>query len=145
MALTSKLQPQKVEIPHEPGEWIEFAPLSWRKLSEASQAASEKAAEVASKMTERMNPEVMRAMQEVRRSDLDDQADDYDRGVVLKAAIKSWSYGEPVTEEDIDALDYETAEWAFRTALRLNLRSKPEGEASSAGSETTTSGKADGQ
>lgn len=42
MALVSRLQPQRVDIPHEPNEWIEILPISAGGLSALQQGADGK-------------------------------------------------------------------------------------------------------
>ena len=132
--LTNKLQPKRVEIPHEPAEWMEFRSLSWTKFVEASEARQRAAiamvAGIPADAYEKLG---------TGQGDQDEGArEEYDRGTVLIGSISAWSYEGPVTPENIGALDVDTAEWAYRTALEHSTRSKSEGEVSAPVSNVTT-------
>ena len=127
--LTNKATPERLEIPHEPGEWMEFRPLSWKQLEGASRARTRSAialaGEIPSEVYERMGNISERA------KDPDPEpTEQYDRATVLLAAITGWSYDDELNKENIEALDEETSEWALRMALYRSVRGKQEGEAS---------------
>ena len=134
--LTNKIEPTKEMIPHEDGEWISFAPLSWSQLEEAGRLRRVSALAVLKDMPSSIHDRLDKAQEEAKTlaaaSTGEDSGDDpetsYDKAVVLNASIKAWSYDAPVSPKNIDALDDQTAEWAFVTAIAMNLRSKSEGE-----------------
>lgn len=114
MALTGISR--RVEIPHEPGEWLEIKRLSWRQL-EASAEAQTNA--LLSRMKS-LGGDMVKAMRGLAGEQEQKPGAKYDRGNVLNCGIVRWSYGEEVTPANIDALDEETAEWAFEEILALN-------------------------
>lgn len=99
---------QRVEIPHEPGEWVELKPLSWTDLERARTARLKSVVE-----TMRDAAEVI-ALLQGRTPDAvpdTDPLSPYDRATILKAGIVGWSYGAPLDEENLASLDEETAVW----------------------------------
>ena len=146
MALTNQKEPDKLDIPHEPGEWIEASALSWSVFQEAEDVATSRAAERSALILKSAGPDAVRALAGMDQADAETPAGDkYDRRTVLQGAIKSWSYSEPPTPENIDALDPETASWLFDVVIAANTRSKTLGEKSSADSGTTTLDRVAGQ
>ena len=111
---------KRVEIPHEPGEWMVFKKLSWRQLEVAQNVASDEAI----KRTKKLGGDVLVSLRKLwrdQKNELEtDPATKYDRGTVLEAGIVQWSYDAEVNKENIDKLDAETAEWAFREILDMN-------------------------
>ena len=129
MALTSKLTTDRIELEHEPGEWIEIKPVSWMVLRDARAARVARAIEPFIKL----GPEGIAALQgqPSRNGDMpqDEDAEEYDREMLLRKSVVAWSYEHPVTEPNVDDLDEETATVVYKRAVTLNTRSKPEGEA----------------
>jgi len=111
---------KKVDIPHEPGEWMVLKKLSWRQLELAANVASDEAI----KRTKKMGGDVLVSLRKLWRDQKgeieSDPASKYDRGTVLEVGIVEWSYDAKVNKESIDSLDEQTAEWAFREILDLN-------------------------
>lgn len=104
---------QRLDIPHEDGQWIEIRRLAWRELEEARMAQQQRAMT----MMRSMGADVLESLRSAEtpagaRERRPDQL--YDRGTVLHAGITAWSYDEPVTADNVDALDEATADWAFR-------------------------------
>ena len=129
--LTNQTEPNKVDIPHEPGEWIAFAELSWSQLQAAARTRSIAAISIVALMPSAVQDRLDEAQGQAQSADAEADPDaSYDMGAVLKAAIKDWSYGAGVTPDNIDALDEPTAEWAFDTAMAMVHRSAAEGEES---------------
>lgn len=115
MAIVSKAT-KRIEVPHEPGQWMEIRKLSWRQL----EAASDVATEAAMKRMKEAGPEMMAALRKLVEGQVSgQQASNYDRHAVLKSGIAGWSYDEPVSDENIDLLDEETAKWAVDAILDL--------------------------
>lgn len=115
MAIITNITRQ-VEIPHEPGEHMTFRRLSWRQLEQASDKASESALT----RIKAMGGDLLKAIQGAAGEQAQDPAATYDRATILNMGIVAWSYDDPVTPENIDLLDEETAAWAFREILALN-------------------------
>ena len=142
--LTNKVAPERVPIPHEPEEWLEFKPLSWRQLQDASRARTRSAIAVAGEIP----PEVYERMGRIQeRAEVPDPepTEQYDKASVLAASITGWSYDDDLNPENIAALDEETSNWALRMALGRSLRGKQEGEGLASGSNGTTSETGAGQ
>ena len=147
--LTNKIEPTKVNIPHEDGQWISFAPLSWSQLQEAGRQRRLSALAVYKDMPSSMHDLLDKAQEEAKTAATETKDEDsvaeadagasYDKATVLKSSIKAWSYDDPVSPKNIDALDEQTAEWAFDTAVAMNTRSKSEGEGSAPNSNDSIS------
>jgi len=104
---------RKVEIPHEPGEWMVLRKLTWRQEELAKEIQSDKFLKKAKQYSS-----LIKDFDKGDRSKTDPLTQ-YDRGCVLEAGIVKWSYKEDVNKENIDKLDSETAEWAFREILDM--------------------------
>jgi len=133
--LTNQAEPDRVDIPHEPGQWIAFSELSWSEKQSAARTHSVAAIAIVALMPpavqDRLDEAQNQAKGQAQPADAEaDPGAGYDKGAVLKSSIKSWSYEAPVTPENIDALDDRTAEWAFETAMSMVQRSAAEGEES---------------
>jgi hypothetical protein len=117
MALVSKTRDQQT-IPHEPGEWMTFRPLSGTALAEAREVVVQSARD----MIAGMNPETVRLGIEQARQAPDRQRsvwDLYDHATLLRHAIVEWSYGPP-EEIDVEDLDARTSKWAVGYVLDAN-------------------------
>ena len=109
---------RRVEIPHEPGEWMELRRPSWRELEEASKVKTD---EVFQRLRS-MGGDLLRELSGVNREQVMAEAQRdplqlYDMATVLRAGIAAWSYEAEVTPEALDSLDVLTAEWAAREIL----------------------------
>ena len=138
MALTSKLTTDRIELEHEPGEWIEIKPVSWMVLRDARAARVARAIEPFIKLgaesiaalsgqPQTNGKAAMGKTAEMQKAE--EEVDEYDREMLLRKSIVAWSYDQPVTEPNVDDLDEETATVVYKRAVALNTRSKPEGEA----------------
>lgn len=111
MALTKGVT-RKVEIPHEPDQWMELRHLSYRQLDEARQAKLDELFGFLRKTKDLTLP----------KPDDDKAAADrlaaYDVPTLLRHGIVAWSYGDAVTPDDLDA---KTADWAAREILALSM------------------------
>ena len=123
MALTTSFS-KRVEIPHEPGEWMEVKRLSWRQ----EDMAKEIKAENLLKQMKAMGPDMVASVRKTARGQEapKDRKADLDQLFVLQAGIISWSYDEEVSQETIERLDSETADWAFNEILKANEKTKEE-------------------
>ena len=109
------------EIPHEEGQHMTFRALNWVQR-DAAKAARGKA-QIADLRD--MGAEVMQMFMGLRTEGADtaaaltDPFATYDKRTLLHTGIVGWSYGEPVTPENIDDLDEPTTLWAARRILDL--------------------------
>ncbi len=107
---------RKVDIPHEPGEWMELKKLSWRQLALAADIQTD---ETIGRL-KKLGGDLFKALTNEKAKQELNPALQYDRGFVLEAGISRWSYDVKVTKETIETLDEETAKWAFEEILDLN-------------------------
>ena len=110
----------RLEIPHEPGQWMELRMLSWRDLHQAAEAHTLSVLQTA----RALGGELYQTIISPGTRDSDGTAPDpmapYDLELVLKQGVCAWSYPEEVTPDNLGALDRRTAEWAGRAILALN-------------------------
>lgn len=92
-------------IPHEPENSMTFRRLSWKQL--------EKAAEIRRKKILNDYGEFMDKIPQGATSSGED-LEQYDKDEILKNGIVSWTYPEEVSPENIELLDEETADWAYK-------------------------------
>lgn len=120
MALRSGVA-SRVEIPHEPGEWMDLRQLGWSGLDEARRAKQGESFGNLRQMGDDVFTMIQKARKELGADDDDDGPADplqaYDLGTVLKLGIADWSYPEKVSAETIGMLDPETARWAARAIV----------------------------
>ena len=98
---------ERVDIPHEPGEWFEFRRLSAAQTRERkllSFAALTATAADAATVEEREAIEAARVFTALEWA---------------RACVVDWSYTVPFSVEAIDLLDAPTLVWASVTAFRL--------------------------
>ena len=109
---------KRVEIPHEPGQWVEIRQLSKRQKEKAADVKTD----IALGKAKAMGPELMATIQNAQPSAIvrEPTVDAYDWATVLTFGIAAWSYAESVTVENIEALDETTADWAFKTILAFS-------------------------
>lgn len=128
------------EIPHEPGQWVDIRPLSWKRLDEAKRAKLQDQAKLIGLMGGYTGPGGARdapaetaeteeaaestAAAVASNGHLDPK--EYDRGMVLRAGLLAWSYGTKVGPGDVDLLDETTATWLAGEILTLHSRSEEE-------------------
>jgi hypothetical protein len=86
------LTTRRLDVPHEPGEWVEVRPLSAKNLRVMDKAAK----------TAARGPDAV----------LDETEYGYELTTrMLDAAIVAWSYGAPVSPENVADLDLATTVW----------------------------------
>jgi hypothetical protein len=117
--LASKIR-QRIDVPHEKGEWFEFRALGGRKLEEARNQRS--LTQFAALRA--MGTDVLAALKgattdEPAEAPEPDLLTAFDVDTILRAGITAWSYGPKVRPEDIDDLDEQTRKWAAREILAL--------------------------
>lgn len=112
---------RRVEIPHEPGEWLELRQLTWRQLKAAKAARQMEVLQ----SVRTLGGDLLRELQQMSQgAAAGDPLAEYDQATVLIAGIAAWSYAEAVSPEAIDQLDPATADWALRELVGLT----PQGE-----------------
>ncbi len=114
MIITDKTR--KVDIPHEPGEWVEIKKLSWRQLTLAMDVQTD---ETISRL-KKMGGDLFKSLSNEKAKQEVNPALQYDRGFVLEAGISRWSYDAEVNKKNIESLDEQTAAWLFEEILDLN-------------------------
>ena len=122
MGLVAETEVQKVEVPHEDGEWFEIAPLSWAELDTARRLKTDDAITQAAMF----DAETLRGMQSNANPTVSAPSDGLDIATVLKAGIKRWSYSAPVSPETINRLDEPTALWVFAEIAKRSVVSEDE-------------------
>jgi hypothetical protein len=105
-----------VELPHEEDAWIEIRQLGFAALRSARErqtvAQVRMFREYGGSLANLVGPSEPAASTAER-----DPILDYDLQALLEAGIVRWSYEEPVTPENISALDEETAQYIARQLL----------------------------
>jgi hypothetical protein len=102
----------KLDIPHEPGEWVEVRKLNHKTLARAAQVRSE--AGISSMKS--LGAELLTALRQAREefkevAPTTISAENYDRDLVLQGGVMRWSYTVPPTPESLGDLDEVTAKW----------------------------------
>ena len=130
-------QRMRIDIPHEPGEWLVIRPLPWPLLAAAATERTRRQTGEAAALLESLpNIDAQRdaltnAANAQRANSHEapapiDPANVWDRRIVLRAGIVEWSYGDPFDADQIDDLDEQTADWAFRAILAPATRTEQE-------------------
>lgn len=110
---------RRVEIPHEPGEWLELRALTWRQLKAAKAARQTEVLQ----SVRTLGGDLLRDLQQMSQGAASgDPLAEYDQATVLVAGIAAWSYAEAVSPAAIDQLDPATADWALRELVGLTAR-----------------------
>lgn len=122
--LVNKDNIERLDIPNEPGEWVGIVALTGIEMDEANSANTE------ATLT-RMRP-FLKDIADLKgiADDRDKRAEShtsFDAMALLKAAVRSWSYPEPVTPENLERLDGATRDWLHRTIWERNSRPLPTG------------------
>lgn len=115
MAL-GKGRTRQVEIPHEPGEWMEFCDLGFM----AKQRARELKSFEGVRLLREMGADIMQALPQDGGGDNRRPVERYDWLSVLQEGIVRWSYVPAVTPESVALLDEQTAEWAVHEILGIS-------------------------
>ena len=123
--LVRNLVSDKIDIPGEPEQWMQFRRLNSRRIAECS---DKKQMDSMQRMKQlgKEGLELIRDAAAGRDKSVvstSDPIDSYDRDLLLKAGIAAWSYDADVKTElasEDDGLDAKTSEWAAREILRFN-------------------------
>lgn len=110
----------KVDIPvavcGEPDQWVEIRRLSGRELEEAEQARTAAIIEQWGHMIREITPEREAAAREAEPT----PAATYDKGLLLKYALLSWSFDAPTSR--VDDLTSEIRNWLVGIIIEENAR-----------------------
>tara|TARA_B100000949_G_scaffold4534_2_gene3936 strand:+ start:7109 stop:7522 length:414 start_codon:yes stop_codon:yes gene_type:complete len=130
--LVSKIV-EKIDIPHEEGQWVEIRSLSFTAMEEANDNKQERDL----MQVKRMGGDVFEAIvRSSNKTETDSKGEDdapkkgvtvdsYDKETLLRKAIVGWSYDGKPTLERIRDLDARTANWLAR---EIYERNKPDTE-----------------
>ena len=119
--LTSKIR-RRIELPHEPEQWVEVRQLSYLQLDLASDVSTLRSMNKLGQLdagTRQQMAEIQlaRFRNETTVAEVvvaDDPLTGYDVQTLLQAGVIAWSYDEAVTPESVDQLDEATAEYVAR-------------------------------
>jgi hypothetical protein len=118
---------ERVDIPHESGQWMEFKLLSGRELDEAEQAQTKRFL----RMVAGMDAGTLDAMRKMSGSPAADaRPDTYDKEKLVEHGVVAWSYDEPCTAAKKALLDARTRDWAAAAIIERNTRTEGEGPGS---------------
>ncbi len=109
---------KRVELPHEPGAWIEVKLLGYRQL----EAAKQKRLFDQIRIFRELGPQLPTGGVTIDPDApvapiIADPLNTYDQGTLLEAAIVAWSYDAKVTVDAIQSLDEQTAEYVARQVV----------------------------
>lgn len=112
MALIDNTAGRRVDVPHEPGEWMEFRALTWPEVDKARKIKQrETFQDIGS-----MGPDAMKQIQSMQSDVVSDAVADpltqMDMLTVLTLGVVGWSYPAEVTIANLERLDEATARWA---------------------------------
>jgi len=124
---------EKLDIPHEEGEWVEIRSLSFTAMEEASDNKQERDLRQVKRMGGDVFEAIMRSSKQADSSGKGDESatakvatvDSYDKETLLVKAIVAWSYDGKPTMDRIRDLDSRTAAWLSREVFERN---KPDTE-----------------
>ena len=122
--LVSKIV-EKVDIPHEDGEWVELRLLSWTAMVEAVDAKQERDVGQVKRMGGDVFEAIMRSSKSNEAKDEEKpkgraKFESYDPETLIRKAGVSWSYDGKVTLDKIRDLDAKTADWLAREVYERN-------------------------
>jgi len=119
--LVDKNKVTRLDIPHEPGQWVEVALLTGLEMDEAEGAAEDR---VLNKYGKNVD-----IFAKIAKLDVDsgerptpEPHTEYDALTVLRYGVRAWSYPEPVTPENLEALDVATRDFLHREIVAANTR-----------------------
>ena len=122
--LVSKIV-EKVDIPHEEGEWVELRQLSWTAMDEAVDAKQERDVGQVKRMGGDVFEAIMRSAKP--KEDKDEEKpkgrtgyEAYDPETLIRKSVVAWSYEGKVTLDKIRDLDSKTADWLAREVYERN-------------------------
>jgi hypothetical protein len=130
--LVSKIV-EKIDIPHEEGQWVEIRSLSFTAMEEANDNKQERDLMQVKRMGGDVFEAIVRSSKKTETTSKDEEDDpkkgvtleSYDKETLLRKAIVAWSYDGKPTVDRIRDLDARTANWLSR---EIYERNKPDTE-----------------
>ena len=119
MGVVDKKARERVDIPHEPGEWIELAPLTGAEMEKSFQKQSMAVTKDLLDAEISFDDLPTEESQASRRT-LKSVSRQFNTSMLLQYAVKNWSYGADVTEDNIESLDYSTREFLVLEIVKRN-------------------------
>lgn len=120
--LTGRIR-KRVDIPHEPGEWMEFRMLSGKEFELAQERRLQRSIALMRSLGGELLDNVRGEPADGGDAENDPLAA-LDTDTLLYHGIVAWSYDEPVTRENIDLLDERTRVWAARFLATWHIESE---------------------
>lgn len=124
--LTGSLPPVRMEVPHEPGEWIDVRQLGYTELEACRDAVTKKffdnlrtmGTDVVAQFTQmqQAQPELIAEAQAAKDAA---QPDQFDRTLLFQKSVVAWSYQPAFTPDLLPQLDERTAEWLYRAITQM--------------------------
>ena len=136
--LTSKAGATRLDLPHEPGQWIEVRLPAWPVLVSARNIRQRNAIDELSGWSEEGMRKARSSTEGASVSRVPDVADEYDWACILGASIVGWSYDAPVSPETISDLDEESARFVVRACVPVQRSEDDLKNGSSASTSSST-------
>lgn len=117
-------EPIRREIPHEPGEWMDFCKLSWRQMRDARKRQEKDniatVKEFGAEFIQALNSDggEKKAKKLLQEQQYDPRA--FDQETLLSEGIVAWSYQMELDLTSVAQLDEVTADWAMREIIAIN-------------------------
>ncbi|MPZ13982.1 MAG: hypothetical protein GEU73_06095 [Chloroflexi bacterium] len=115
---------RRVELPSEPGEWIEVRLLSWVERKEAREVRLSAIIRDAHALGPELRASIRETQQDSSGQAPVDPLAAYDHETVLTRGIVAWSFDAEVSPETIRLLDEPTALVALRAILQIDTESE---------------------
>lgn len=116
--MLTKGMTKRLELPHEPGQWIEVRELSFMAIRRAKEKAMLDQSRFLKELKPFLDDDVEeRATEAASKARKRDPLLDYDLGVLMQEAVIAWSYDDKVTRESVLWLDQRTAEYVARAVI----------------------------
>ena len=116
MALVGR-EIERVEIPHEDGQWVELRALSGAELDEAERRNTRRVLEMVQGVDLGSIPTTGQDPDERER-----RRAAYEPETLIRHALVGWSYAEPCDDEHKALLDAPTRAWLVEAILERNVR-----------------------
>lgn len=127
---------ERRDVPHAPGEWIEFKTLSGLQMQRARDADTERSTKNYVGLIKGLDPATIQAIREQEQREQKnktEKAPDYDAEMLIKWGVNAWSEDIPCTDENKVLLDGQTLQWAFEQIVEMNTLPLASAESNSPG------------
>ena len=114
--LVDKSKTERLDIPHEPGEWIDIRAVTGAELDESGDQVTTK---VVHQFADQLSS-ILSARRDPDQKKSSDRKAGYDPAILLNYAITAWSYPVPVTKDSIALLDGKTRDWIWEEVVNRN-------------------------